>query len=238
MGALKQAAPMWWQQRLCAFDIETTGVDVFSDRIVSASVIRCGGGEPTTTKTWLINPGVEIPEGASKIHGITTERAQAEGVDPLSALVDISDELANAVLDRQTLVVCNAPFDLTMLRSELHRLHLVFLLDDAAVIDPLVLDKHIDRYRKGSRRLDALAQVYSAKLDRAHDSASDAITAARVAYRIGERNPEIGAMSIADLQRLQRDAYREQANGLNDYWISKGDPRRVDNYEWPIRSGK
>ena len=236
MGALQQVPAPWPQRRLCAFDVESTGVDVFADRIVSAAIIRCGGGAPTATRTWLIDPGIEIPKGASDIHGITTERARAEGLAPVRALVEIADELLSAAEDGEALVVCNAPFDLTILRSELARLDLPFPLKTSTVIDPLVLDKFVDRYRKGSRKLAALAEVYAAKLDRAHDAASDALAAARVAYRIAERNPEIASKSIEEMQALQRDAYREQAEGLNSYWISKGDKRRVDNFEWPIRS--
>lgn len=228
----------WWQQRLCAFDTESTGVDVFGDRIVSAAVIRCGGGKPTEIRTWLINPGVPIPDGASAIHGITTERAKAEGVAPAKALLEIADELAAAVQDGEPLVIVNAPFDLSMLSAELQRLALELPIGPAMVIDPLVLDKHVDKFRKGSRNLDALAAHYNAKLDRAHDAASDAITAARVAYRIGQIYPAVGSIGLRDLQALQRDAYREQAQGLNDYWIKKGDSRRVDSFEWPLRTAR
>ena len=43
-------------------------------------------------------------------------------------------------------------------------------------------------------------------------------------------------MSIGGLQHLQRGDYRSQAQSLNDYWIKKGDSRRVDNFEWPLRT--
>src|SRR5688500_20167479 len=69
----------WHLGRLCGFDLETTGVDVEADRIVSACVVQCGGGHPTQSATWMADPGIEIPEGAAKVHGITTERARAEG---------------------------------------------------------------------------------------------------------------------------------------------------------------
>ena len=210
---------------------------MFTDRIVSAAVIHCGGETPTVSKTWLLNhPGLEIPTGASDIHGITTARARAEGREPRGAIVEIADELAAAGSDGEPIVIANAPFDLTMLREELLRPELELPIGPAMIVDPLVLDKHCDPYRKGSRKPDALAAHYRCKLDRAHDASSDAITAARVAYRIAQEKPGIGSMTLLDLQTLQRDEYRKQATSLNDYWIKKGDPKRVDNYEWPIRS--
>ena len=49
-----------------------------------------GAGREPETLTWLVNPGIDIPAEASAIHGITTERAQAEGMDPAEAAEEIS----------------------------------------------------------------------------------------------------------------------------------------------------
>jgi DNA polymerase-3 subunit epsilon len=65
----------WHTKRLAAFDIETTGVNPESDRIVTAAVSLLGGGQPAEHLSWLVDPGIEIPAGASSVHGITTERA-------------------------------------------------------------------------------------------------------------------------------------------------------------------
>lgn len=61
---------------LAVFDLETTGVDVTSARIVTAFVgVLSVDGTLISSRSWLADPGVEIPAGAAAIHGITTERA-------------------------------------------------------------------------------------------------------------------------------------------------------------------
>jgi DNA polymerase-3 subunit epsilon len=74
-----------------------------------------------------------------------------------------------------------------------------------------------------------------ARIDGAHDACHDALAAARVAYRIGQRCPTLGKLELATLHERQIGWYREQAQGLQDYWIKKGDPRRVDSFSWPVR---
>ncbi|MDF2443518.1 MAG: polymerase subunit epsilon, partial [Subtercola sp.] len=74
--------PDWpvWAHRLAVFDLETTGIDVETARIVTAHVgLIDSTGESIAHGEWLADPGVEIPSQASAVHGITTERAQAEG---------------------------------------------------------------------------------------------------------------------------------------------------------------
>ena len=69
-----------WFHSLGVFDLETTGIDVATSRIVSAHVgLLNADGELVEQRSWLADPGVEIPAGAAAVHGITTERARAEG---------------------------------------------------------------------------------------------------------------------------------------------------------------
>lgn len=55
------------------FDLETTGINIASDRIVEISWLKLlpGGGE--TSRTQLINPTIPIDPKATAIHGITDE---------------------------------------------------------------------------------------------------------------------------------------------------------------------
>ena len=66
----------WSAGPFLGFDTETTGVDVTTDRIVTAALVH-RDARGTTVRTWIIDPGVEIPAPATAIHGITTERARA-----------------------------------------------------------------------------------------------------------------------------------------------------------------
>ena len=52
------------------FDLETTGVDVVKDRIVEICLLKVYPNGNEEAKTLRINPGMHIPEEASKVHGI------------------------------------------------------------------------------------------------------------------------------------------------------------------------
>lgn len=175
----------WYEQRFTGFDLETTHPDPDEARIVTAAVAEVGAGLPVDVRTWLVDPGIEIPEGATAVHGITTEQARAVGELPGDAIPEILDRLAERPAGTP-LVPFNARFDLTVCDREARRYGVRPLQERGPllVIDPLVIDKHIDRYRPDSRKLDATCAWYRVPLDGAHDAAADALAAARLAYRI------------------------------------------------------
>ncbi|MCA1943131.1 MAG: 3'-5' exonuclease, partial [Yonghaparkia sp.] len=81
-------------RELAVFDLETTGVDVRTARIVTACVaVLDASGAVVARRDWLADPGVEIPEGAAAIHGITTERARAEGRPAAEVVAEVVGEL-------------------------------------------------------------------------------------------------------------------------------------------------
>jgi DNA polymerase III epsilon subunit-like protein len=231
----------WHMGRLCGFDLETTGVDIENDRIVTACVVQVGGKHPTQASTWLADPGVEIPEGAAAVHGITTEQARAEGQPAGQVVEQVVAALVQAVNSGIPIVAMNASFDLTMLDREARR-HRVMPLTDRVgdqlrVIDPRVLDKHIDRYRRGSRTLTALCEHYGVRLDGAHSADADAIAACRVAWRIAQREPVIGEATLAFLHDKQTEWAAEQAEGLRAYFArTPGKEHQADGVrgDWPL----
>src|SRR5690606_20907253 len=98
----------WHRGPMLAFDTETTGPDPEDARVVTATCAWITPGQPPAVDTWLINPGVEIPEGATAVHGITTAQAEAEGRHPGEALIEIASLLAQAITDRVPIVAFNA----------------------------------------------------------------------------------------------------------------------------------
>ena len=57
------------------FDLETTGINTASDRIVEISVLKIGTGGKEDILTIRLNPEIHIPEEATAIHGIADEDA-------------------------------------------------------------------------------------------------------------------------------------------------------------------
>lgn len=230
---------VWHKDQLCAFDTETTGISVESDRVVTATVIPIIPGSKPEPVQWLINPGVEIPEGATKVHGITTEHARAHGRPPAEALAEISAELAAQLSHGVPLVIMNAAYDLTILDRDCRR-HGVTTLsqwldrEPAPVVDPGVLDKRVDRLRKGGRKLTDLCSHYQVRLDGAHDATQDALAAARVAWRIAQQHPHIGRLSLEQLHRDQKAWRAQQCASLQAYFRRKT-PDAVVDPAWPMR---
>ncbi len=231
----------WHLGRMCGFDLETTGVDVETDRIVTASMVQCGGDLPVQPATWLADPGVEIPEAAAKVHGITTEKARAEGQPVVEVVEQVTAGLAQVARDGIPIVAMNAAFDLTMLDREARR-HGVQPLTDIVgeslrVVDPRVLDKRVDPYRRGGRKLEDLCRTYGVRLDGAHSADADAIAACRVAWRIAQQYPEVGGALLDELHDLQAGWARAQAESLAAYFRrTAGKESWADGVrtEWPL----
>ncbi len=225
-----------WADAVGVFDLETTGVDVTVDRVVTAHVGLLGpGGVALRARSWLADPGIEIPEGAAAIHGISTAHARAHGrpaADVVAEVVAALRELLDAGIP---VVAYNAPYDFSLLKHEAVRHGIVPIAAPAPVIDPLVLDKAHDRFRKGKRTLEVVAAHYAVELTGAHDAAADAIAAGRLAQAIAGRFAL--PADVAQLHTQQIGWARDQAESLTEYFIRVGrlDPAERLDGAWPIR---
>lgn len=225
----------WHTQPMAAFDIESTGLDVENERIVTAALWRIDPARGTKEVTaWLADPGIEIPAEAAEIHGITTERARAEGRPTAEVVTEIAAAMEAAVADGLPLVVYNAPYDLTLLDREIAR-HRPPLAGLPLVVDPLVLDKRVDTFRRGSRKLVDVCAHYQVPLaqEEAHGAAADALAAARLAWQVAARYPEIAELPIADLHSSQVKWKAEQAASFQEY-LRRRNPDAVVDGTWPF----
>ncbi|PBC80161.1 DNA polymerase-3 subunit epsilon [Streptomyces sp. TLI_235] len=227
----------WPMGRMASFDIESSGLDLEQDRIVTASVILVGGGQDTEEHGWLSDAGgVEIQKEASDLHKVTTEKARAEGRLATQVVKEVSALLAEQVAAGIPLVIMNARFDLTMLDRELQRYQLPALAEQAGrepwVIDPYVIDKRADKWRKGKRTLKDLCAHYGVVLKDAHTSAADALATARLAYKLAVRYPQID-LGLEELHAQQTRWAREQAIDLQAH-LRKKDPAAVVEPHWPL----
>ncbi|MFI9200212.1 3'-5' exonuclease [Streptomyces sp. NPDC053048] len=228
----------WHTGRLCGFDLETTSPEPETARIVTACVVQVGGGHPTNSATWLSDvDGEKIPAEAAAIHGVTTERARREGTDLREVVEHLLAALAQVALAGIPVVAMNARYDVTVLDREARRYGMTtlgkLLGGNLRVVDPLVIDRQLDRYRKGSRTLTALCEHYEVPLDGAHSADADAIAACRVAWRQGSRHPRLAAMSLDELHAAQVAWAAEQAASLQEYFRRK-DPAAVVEGAWPL----
>ncbi|MFE5776565.1 exonuclease domain-containing protein [Brachybacterium sp. NPDC056505] len=231
----------WTQAPLLGFDTETTGTDVAQDRIVTAALVHSAGPgrENETIATWLIDPGVEIPEPARKVHGISTEHAREHGMQPAPALEEVASMLAEALAKEVPLIAFNGSFDLQILENELRRLGLPTLAerlghDVAPMLDPLVIDRGVDRFRKGKRTLSALMEHYGVVTDgRLHTADVDVSGTLDVLRAQVAAFPQLGGTTLAELHQQQIAWHLDWAKNFNEFLQKKGKTPDVP-LSWPL----
>ncbi|MFI8825342.1 hypothetical protein [Streptomyces sp. NPDC053431] len=138
-----------------------------------------------------------------------------DGRSPTQALDELATLVADHLAAKELLVVWFAPYVLTMLHAELVRHGLAPLTERlpagvAPVCDPLVLDRHADRYRPGSRSLRAVAEWYGVPHTRPGDPGSDAEAALLVAQAVAACHPPLAKLSRPALHSEQILWYAEQ----------------------------
>ena len=238
-------ATAWPFGPLLGFDTETTGVNPSQDRLVTAALIRrtertIGGDRQQSVTTWLADPGVEIPEAASAVHGVTTERARAEGRPVAEVLAEVSDLLVTAMAAGTPVVAFNASYDLTLMEAELARHGLPTMRSRLGrelgpIADPLVLDRAVDRYRKGKRRLGDLCEVYGVQVDEAlHTAEVDVIATLDVLEAMAIAHPQVSELGPEQLVAFQARAHRTWAESFNE-WLARKNPSRTPaQTAWPL----
>lgn len=264
----------WHQGPMVGYDLEATGINVFEDRIVTAAIVHHTPGQRPRTITWVINPGIDIPTEASDVHGWTNDRltqflngAQAARLhngrtEPLTregALFEIAAQVATAIHAEAPLIAANASYDLSLLEAELVRHGIDTIASRPSgirgVVDPMVLEKQYDPYRKVNREggckggktacggcgatnktLTGLAAHYKVLLAGAHDASADAIAALRLVPRLVAAWPEIGRLRLPTLHEHQVTWRREQMKGLRQYFDKVGTEHDGCCGEWPVHS--
>lgn len=217
--------------RMLAFDLETTSANPKEARIVTSALVRIDGRDVQKIEH-LADPGIEIPQEATNVHGITTEKARAEGRPHEVVLKDTVEAIKAAWEDGLTLIVYNAAFDLTVLRS---------LTGDftvtGPVYDPYVIDRVSDKWRKGKRTLGAVCEHYGVELGNAHEATADALAAARVAWKqVRQHYPNLAQMDENELMEFQAVKWYEDRVAFKKYLEGKGRDASDVSTAWPLIS--
>ena len=106
-------------------DLETTGTNLATDKIVEIAMIRIAPDGAKQVKRKLINPGMPIPEAAAAVHGITDEMVKDAPVFKQVAN-EIKQFLENADIGGYN----SNRFDLPLLMEEFLRAGLDFDLSE------------------------------------------------------------------------------------------------------------
>ena len=216
------------RNRLLAFDLETTGPDPRTAHVVTSALLAIDGPEKKG-RNWLADPGVEIPAGATAVHGITTEHARANGRPHAEVIAETVAGIRQGWSEGRALVVFNASFDLTILRRWDPSFEIL-----GPVVDPFVIDRATDTFRKGKRTLEAVCEFHGVRLDSAHEAEADAVAAARLAWKLLGTSRELAAADWREVNRMQARWHEARQKDFAEYLERSGKDASDVNTEWPI----
>lgn len=226
-----------WSDTLVVFDTETTGLDTRHARIVTCFVgVIDQTGRPIESHLWLADPGVPIPDQAAAVHGVTTEIARRDGRPAAEVVREIRSVLSDYLAQSLPVVAYNASYDFSILHHESLRYGIDPLLDPRPIIDPLVIDRAVDTYRRGKRTLGMAAAHYLVPLDDSHTADADAIAAGRVAQAIVRTHADVLTGDAQWLHDQQIQWSKDWAENYQKFRRNQGDPGFLASGEWPVRT--
>jgi DNA polymerase-3 subunit epsilon len=165
------------------FDLETTGVNIATDRIVEISILKVFPNGNKESKTWLVNPEIEIPQGATDVHGITNEKVVTE-----PTFKELAGKVNEMIAGCDLAGFNSNRFDIPLLAEELMRAGIDFDMQDRKAIDVQVIF-----HKKEQRTLGAGYQFYCGKeLEGAHGAEADTNATYEILLAQVEKYDDIG----------------------------------------------
>lgn len=231
---IEQPLPEWAKKPIAVFDLETTGLDHRTSRIVTAcaALLNPDGSMNGDDVAWLANPGIPIPAEATAVHGITDEIAQTQGQELSLVVAGIVETLSGYFERGIPVVAYNAPYDFTILRQHAEDFGVTWPENPSPILDPLVLDKKLVQFRKGKRRLEIVAGYYNVKLDDAHNATADAIAAGHIAQAMAAKFPTELNIPLEELHASQMAWSREQDESFASF-MRGINPDFQPSFGWP-----
>ncbi|MFN5136153.1 MAG: exonuclease domain-containing protein [Chitinophagaceae bacterium] len=168
---------------LAIFDLETTGINIGSDRIIEIAIIKIVPDGTKQVKRKLLNPEMPIPPGATEVHGITNEMVKdaptfKQAANEIKQFIDGCD-LGGYNSNR---------FDVPILMEEFLRVGIEIDLKENRLVDVQRIFHQMEQ-----RTLSAAYKFYCNKnLDGAHSAEIDASATLEVLQAQVERYPQLG----------------------------------------------
>ena len=148
------------------FDLETTGINITTDRIVELTLIRIETNGKETEKTFLVNPTIPIPQFATDIHGISDE-----DVKDKPTFKEIAKNVASFFEGADIAGFNSNKFDIPLLAEEFLRAEVDFDMRNRKFVDVQVIFHKMEQ-----RNLAAAYKFYCKKeLVDAHSSKADTL---------------------------------------------------------------
>lgn len=167
---------------ICFFDLETTGTNVAKDRIVEVSILKVFPNGNKESKTWLVNPEMEIPDEVVAVHGISNEKVANE-----PTFKQLSKEIYAMIRDSDLAGFNSDRFDIPLLAEEMLRAEVDFDMKHMVSVDIQTIFHKMEK-----RTLGAAYTFYCGKnLEDAHSAEADTKATYEVLLAQLERYPEL-----------------------------------------------
>ena len=168
---------------LAVIDLETTGINLGSDRIVEIAIVKIMPDGKKIVKRKLINPEIKIPQVSTDVHGITDEM-----VKDAPTFKQVANELKQ-FLDNCDLAGYNSNrFDIPLLVEEFLRIGMEFDNKGRKMVDVQKVFHMMEQ-----RTLSAAYKFYCNKvLEGAHGAEADAVATWEVLEAQVLRYPQLG----------------------------------------------
>lgn len=195
---------------LAFLDIESTGLNVTTDRIVEIAILKIQPNGAVNTKNYRVNPGIPIPKETSLIHGIYDKDVANE-----PGFGEIAPTLAMFLTDCDLGGYNSNYFDVPLLMEEFQRVGISFDVDDRRLIDVQKIFHLMEK-----RTLEAAYQFYCNKeLVNTHTASADAHATYEILIGQLEKYPELDN-NVAFLDKFTRT---EQFVDLGRRMVYKND---------------
>ncbi|GMN11678.1 3'-5' exonuclease [Croceitalea sp. MTPC9] len=167
---------------ICFFDLETTGINVAKDRIVEISILKIFPNGNKESKTWLVNPEMEIPPEVVAVHGISNEKVTNE-----PTFKELSKEIYKMIRDSDLAGFNSDRFDIPLLAEEMLRAEVDFDMKNMVSVDVQTIFHKMEK-----RTLGAAYKFYCDKdLEDAHSAEADTLATYEVLLSQLDRYPEL-----------------------------------------------
>lgn len=225
---------------LASIDLETTGVNLGTDRIVEIAIVKILTDGSRIVKRKLINPEMPIPKTSSDIHGITNEM-----VKDAPTFKQVAHELKQ-VLDGCDIAGYNSNrFDIPLLMEEFLRVQVEFDMKGRRLIDVQKIFHQMEQ-----RTLGAAYKFYCNKtLEGAHSAEADASATYEILEAQTQRYPALGNTVESIIKAIGEDVIVDFArrfvmdNGVEVFNFGKFKGRAVSDvlkaepqyYDWMMK---
>ena len=174
------------KRRYIAFDVETTGLSAYTERIVELGAVLFENGTIVNRYSTLVNPGIPIPTAASKVNHITNDMLKTAPVETqvYPAFVNF---LGDALSEKTVICAHNARFDMDFLCETLKRLG---YNGKIRYVDTLALSKK--HLKLPNYKQDTVAASYGIVNLNSHRAVSDAEVCGKILWELlNEKEDEI-----------------------------------------------